>query len=209
MNKNIRLLLGASSTAALAIFCLQGCGSDSDTNTPKAGASSTAGASNAGASTGGAGSGGATAGSPSTGGGGASAGAATGGAGGSTAGAGGASGGAGGASGASAGAGGGSAGGGTELTCLSNTPFPGMGESCTSFCNNYDTTCKANVTGWTNDKYADKAACMTDCTNKFGYTGDDVQAAICCRGYHVKNAAGSDENKKTHCPHAAGKALCK
>ena len=94
------------------------------------------------------------------------------------------------------------------------SPFPAMGETCTTYCNNYDTTCKANVAGnpaWTNDKYADKAACMTDCMNKFGYTGDDVQAALCCRAYHVKNAAmgGTDANKLTHCPHAAGKALCK
>jgi len=45
--------------------------------------------------------------------------------------------------------------------------------------------------------------------NNFGKTGADIQDAICCRGYHVKNAAGSDANKEMHCPHAAGKMLCK
>jgi hypothetical protein len=208
----MKLLLSGSTLALFAVAGLQGCSSDpATTPTPTAGASS------GGAHTGG---GGATsAGAPATGGGGTtSAGApATGGGGATSAGAPGTGGGgtsSGGAGGATAGAGGatagaGGAGGATTLTCNSNAPFPAMGETCTTYCNNYDSTCKANVTGWVNDKYADKAACMTDCMNSFGYTGADVQSAICCRGYHVKNAAGSDANKMTHCPHAAGKMLCK
>ncbi len=222
MTKNMKLVLGASTVALFAITALQGCGSDSDSSpgagAPGAGAPSAgAGGAKGGASGAGApGAGAPGAGAPSAGAGGGAAAGAGGTGGGAAAGAGGTGGaaaGTGGTGGAAAGAGGA---GGAALTCMSNDPFPGMGETCATYCANYETTCQANVTGgWTNDKYATKAACLTDCMNNFGYTGADIQSAICCRGYHVKNAAmgTNDDEKKaaknTHCPHAAGKALCK
>lgn len=193
MNKNIRLLLGASSFAALAIVGLQGCGSDSDTGGTKAGASGAGAPATAGASTGGAGAGGATAGAPATGGGGASAGAATGGSGGAAAGAGGATGGAGGASagsgGASAGAGGGSAG--------------APSADCSKWCSgakSLNNFCGAKVAAPVNTE----AKCIAQCT-KPSATGDK---GLSCWVKHLENAQSTtgdaEANKTLHCPHASG-----
>lgn len=188
MNKNIRLLIGASSLAALAIVGLQGCGSDSDTGTttPKAGTSG-AGAPAGGAPSGG--SGGASAGAPA---GGASAGSGTAGAaagsgaGGASAGSGGASAGSGGSSAGSGGASAGSGGSGGAPSA-----------ACTTFCGDEETVCM--FTG-ANAAYASKAECLSACATFTPGTGNSGNT-LACRQYHVTNAKtmGAD----VHCPHTA------
>jgi hypothetical protein len=74
-----------------------------------------------------------------------------------------------------------------------------LGKTCADYCTSFFTTCADYNT--TNESFANLAECRMLCEN----FGDDQ---LCCRAYHVENAAGTAANATTHCPHAAGDSLC-
>jgi len=119
------------------------------------------------------------------------------------------SGGSGGASGGAGGSGGGS-GGASGPTCANDDdPANMMAATCDSYCTDFIATCGAAIDASpTKAFYADKAACMTDCTGGFKtkQTGTvDASARLCCEAYHTRNAhtMGLD-----HCTHATGMGPC-
>jgi hypothetical protein len=150
----------------------------------------TAGTGTAGTSTGGTG----TAGTASGGTGGAS-----GGSGGASGGTGGASGGSGGASGGSGGASGGSggAGGGSGPMCSDIDGPSTDSATCATYCTDAVATCGAEAS--TMMKVKDAQTCATFCATF-------TQTQLCCRAYHVKNAA--TQGKDPHCKHAVGIEMC-
>jgi hypothetical protein len=199
MNKNIKLLLGASSVAMLSICSLQGCGSSTPaSSTTSAGAtSSSAGAHSAGAASAGAPSAGApSAGAPSAGApsaGAPSGGAPSGGSGGASAGAGGAS--TAGAGGSHAGAGGATAGAGGGGTAGASSA------ACTTFCSDEMATCTFGPAA--SAPYASEGACHSACAGFTpGTTGAMSGDTFACRRYHLDAAAANNGAlKTTHCPH--------
>jgi hypothetical protein len=64
------------------------------------------------------------------------------------------------------------------------------GETCADYCACMTSTCPG--------KFANNAACLSACASF-------AQAQICCRGYHCTLAMS---DPVTHCPHAAGEAVC-
>jgi hypothetical protein len=64
------------------------------------------------------------------------------------------------------------------------------GETCADYCTCMTSTCPG--------KFASNAACLSACASF-------AQAQICCRGYHCTLAMS---DPVTHCPHAAGEAVC-
>jgi hypothetical protein len=69
------------------------------------------------------------------------------------------------------------------------------GDTCAVYCASYLSTC---ATFNASDKtFANEAECLTTCE-----FFDDAQ--LCCRAYHVRNAAASTTAAGTHCPHAGG-----
>ena len=180
----------ASSAAALCIApaCTVSSGSDDteggaggDGNT-STGGTSTGGTSTGGTSTGGAPAGGAL-------GEGGDAGATTGGVGGETAG------------GAAGDSGAGGAGGASGKVCTNPMAdeISAKGDTCAVYCSSYLSTCAAFNT--TDQTFEDEADCLTRCE-----FFDDAQ--LCCRAYHVRNAAASASAATTHCTHAAGNSVC-
>jgi hypothetical protein len=64
------------------------------------------------------------------------------------------------------------------------------GATCATYCACMTATCSS--------KFPSMAACITACSQL-------PEAAICCRAYHCTAAMG---DAVTHCPHAAGEAVC-
>jgi hypothetical protein len=80
----------------------------------------------------------------------------------------------------------------------------GAGQTCNDYCTLFLAICNDNshVTD-SGAFYMNKGDCMSKCNGL-------SQAALCCRAYHVNNANSNDASatRDTHCPHAAGLALC-
>ncbi|MEK6606999.1 MAG: hypothetical protein AABZ30_04990 [Myxococcota bacterium] len=69
---------------------------------------------------------------------------------------------------------------------------------CETYCECMEKTCP--------DAFTDGEACRTECQGvPEGAEGDEAGNTVQCRIYHC-NLAGADSD--THCPHAAGDAIC-
>ena len=80
-----------------------------------------------------------------------------------------------------------------------------VGLTCNDYCSTFMAICNndPSVTD-SGGFFANMGACLNACHN---YT----QPQVCCRAEHANNAAmmdASQSNRTTHCPHAAGRALC-
>jgi hypothetical protein len=73
-------------------------------------------------------------------------------------------------------------------TCVSDPSAAGA--TCATYCSCMTSACAG--------KFADYAACITACETF-------VEPQLCCRAYHCSVAVG---DPVTHCPHAAGEAIC-
>ncbi len=79
----------------------------------------------------------------------------------------------------------------TTHTCAPTcTDSQAPGATCATYCGCMTATCGS--------KFASQAACIDACASF-------IESQLCCRGYHC-TAAMSDS--VTHCPHAAGEAVC-
>ena len=98
-------------------------------------------------------------------------------------------------------AGAGGAGGASGKVCTNPTAdaVSAKGDTCAVYCASYLSTC-ATYNG-TDETFANEAECLSTCE-----LFDDAQ--LCCRAYHVRNAVASTAAATTHCPHAAGNAVC-
>jgi hypothetical protein len=79
----------------------------------------------------------------------------------------------------------------------------GQGKTCNDYCSLFMMICNTNshVTD-SSGFYASEQECKMKCNQL-------SQDALCCRAYHVNNAAADAAGSlDTHCPHAAGLALC-
>ena len=96
---------------------------------------------------------------------------------------------------------GGAEGGASGKVCTNPTTaeVSAKGDTCARYCASYLSTCAAYNTS--DGTFDDEAACLSTCE-----LFDDAQ--LCCRAYHVRNAAPSTAAATTHCPHAAGNAIC-
>lgn len=203
--KNLKQLCLFLSVGSIATLSIGACSDDPATSPGAAGTATGGTAPTAGTPAGGTAP---TAGTASGGSGGAS-----GGSGGASGGSGGASGGKGGTGGASGGSGGKAGAGGTGGSGGSSSPMCAndddpanmMAATCDTYCTEFIATCGPAVDASPQKAfYADKAACMTDCSGGFKtkQTGTvDATARLCCEAYHARNAKtmGLD-----HCNHAVG-----
>ena len=198
--KNLKQLCLVLSVGGMTALSIAACGDDTTPPTGTAGSNGSAGMGTAGTGTAGTGTAGTgTAGTATGGTGGASGG--TGGASGGSGGkggSGGASGGSGGSGGASGGSGGGGGSGGASGPMCPNIDGPSdASATCATYCTDAVATCGAEAN--TMMKVKDAQTCATFCATF-------TQTQLCCRAYHVKNAATGDA--PTHCKHAVGIEMC-
>lgn len=91
----------------------------------------------------------------------------------------------------------GGAGGASGKVCTSPTTaeMSAKGDTCDVYCAAYLSTCATFNTS--DGTFTNLADCLSTCE-----FFDDAQ--LCCRAYHVRNAAVSTAQATTHCPHAGG-----
>ncbi|MES1184178.1 MAG: hypothetical protein ABUL60_10200 [Myxococcales bacterium] len=210
--KNLKQLCLVLSVGGMTALSIAACGDDTTPPPGTAGTTGTAGTGTAGtgtagtgtagtgtagtgtAGTGTAGTGTAGTGTAGTG----TAGTASGGTGGASGGTGGASGGSGGKGGSGGASGGsGGAGGGSGPMCADIDGPSTDSATCATYCTDAVATCGAESN--TMMKVKDAQTCATFCATF-------TQTQLCCRAYHVKNAA--TQGKDPHCKHAVGIEMC-
>ena len=90
------------------------------------------------------------------------------------------------------------------------------GSNCEGFCAVMMQECTAQSTGVGDDYYPTLNSCMTACSalkdvGKYSATDPSLQTGadhVQCRLYHV-DAAVTEDDPTTHCPHATGQSLCR